>query len=259
MKNIQNVVAITPVWNEPLGMIQQFLESIDNVRRKLSGQGIAFRHFFLNDGAINLPDEYPTLVRHQKNMGLATTLRDGYRAVLQLKARPDLIVKLDCQEHDSEKILAVVDHFSHSNVQALFLPVWYWVEEKERPLMKDIVILIARFISSLNPMDKATILEIFNQKFPLGYQCFRPETMELLLPDMERGIEIFREKFNKPATWGLDLLTILLAANKIPEYLDFVFGGWSEPWQENRSQDKIEAQRNKAEVMAEIAKELGCK
>lgn len=259
MKNIQNIVVITPVWNESLGMIQQFLEGIDKVRRKLSDQGIGFRHFFLNDGAVNLPEEYSILVRHQKNEGLAKTLLDGYKAVFQIKTKPDLVIKLDCQEHDPEKILLIVDHCSHSSAQVLFLPVWYWTEKEERPLMIDIVSLIVRFVSSLNPMDKGTIFEIFDRRLPLGYQCFRIEALELLLPDIEKGIRVFQKKFGKPATWGLDFLIILLAANKIPGSLDFVFGGWSKPWQENRSRKKIEIQRQKIEIMVEVARELGCK
>lgn len=256
---IKNVVAITPVWNEPLGMIQKFLAAVDGARKKLVDKGIGFRHFFLDDGALHLPDEYSILVRHKKNEGLARTLFDGYQEVFNLKSLPDLVIRLDCQEHDALQIPFVVDHFSHSSfINALFLPVWYWIEGQDRPAMKDITIMIADFIRALSPIQKEAVLGIYNQKFPLGYQAVRTSVLEEILPKLERGLAIFQEKTGKPATWGLDLLMILLAARQYPEAIDFVFGGWAEPWLENRGQDKIDAQRQKAITMVEVAKALGC-
>lgn len=254
---IKNVVAITPVWNEPLGMIQGFLENVNQARKKLVDQGIGFRHFFLDDGAINLPEEYSILVRHSKNQGLARTLADGYQAVTALKSLPDLVIRLDCQEHDALQIPFVVDHFAHSQIQALFLPVWYWVNGENRPAMKDITVMIADFIRAMSPIRRETILGIYNQKFPIGYQAFRFSTIKDLLPEIEKGLVAVQGKTGQPATWGLDLLVILLAAYRYPEAVDFVFGGWSEPWLENRGADKILAQQRKAEIMVEVAVELG--
>lgn len=256
---IKNVVAITPVWNEPLGMIQGFLETVDVARKKLIEKGLGFRHFFLDDGTLHLPDEYSILVRHPENQGLARTLADGYKAVLGLKSQSDLIIRLDCQEHDPLQIPFVVDHFSHtSKLQALFLPVWYWIEGEDRPLMKDITLMIANFVRALSPIEKQVVLGTYNQKFPLGYQAFRPSVLKEMLPRLENGMAIFQEKTGKPATWGLDLLTIMLAAHQYPEAIDFVFGGWSSPWLSNRGADKVEAQKQKAVAMVAIAEALGC-
>ncbi len=254
---IENIVAISPVWNEPLGMIQKFLQKIEETRMKLSEQEIGFRHFFLDDAAINLPDEYSILVRHREKKGLAQTLVDGYEAVCDLKSRPDLIVRLDCQEHDPSKIPFIISHFSHSPIKALFLPVWYWVKGEKRPLMIEITTMITNFYKSLSPINKEVILSTYNQKFPLGYQSFRIEVLENLVPQLEKGLQVFEERFGQ-TSWGVDLLTILLAANQYPNAIDFVFAGWSKPWLENRGQDKIEVQRNKAKLMLEIACELGC-
>lgn len=254
-----NIMAITPVWNEPLVMIQQFSNEIEKVRQHLNSQGIGFYHFFLDDGVLHLPLEASILVRHQKNLGLAQTLVDGYRAIFSdLKTTPDIVVRLDCQEHDPWKILSLADSFFHSKAQAIFLPVWYWVKNQERPLMREITEKMAEFCSALSPMKPETILGTYNQKFPQGYQAFRTGFLKEILSDLERGLEIFREKFGTPASWGFDLLAILLAAQKRPEAIDFMFGGWSEPWLENRGPDKIAAQRDKAEKMIEVAKELGC-
>jgi len=258
IKKIKNIVAITPVWSEPLGMIQKFLNKIEKVRSILSEQEIGFRHFFLDDAAINLPDDYSILVRHKENKRLAQTLLDGYEAVSSLKTKPDIVVRLDCQEHDPFQIPFVIDHFSHSEIKAIFLPVCYWTKGQKRPLMREITIMLANFCESLSPINKGVVLSTYNQKFPLGYQVFRIELVEEMVPQLRNGLELFKQKFGQPS-WGLDLLTILLAANKHSEAIDFVFGGWSEPWLENRGPDKIAAQREKAEAMVEIAIELGCK
>ncbi len=255
---IKSVVAITPVWNESLGMIQKFLKGIERARRALAEQEIGFRHLFLNDGATNLPDEFPTLVRHAENQGLALTLMDGYQAVLGLRSQPDLVVRLDCQEHDPEKIIETVDHFSHSPVQALVLPVWYWVKSQPWPLMTKVTKDMAGFCQALSPVNPAVILEVYNQKFPMGFQAFRQTALRQVLPRLEKGVGIFREKYGRPS-WGLDLLAVLVAADEYPEGIDFLFGGWSEPWEQNRGPDKIVAQQKKAEAMVEVAIASGCK
>jgi len=258
MNTIGSIVAITPVWNEPLGMIQQFQNRIEEVRRELTEKGIGFRHFFLDDGALNLPDESSILVRHPENLGLAYTLVDGYEAVLKLKSKADLVVRLDCQEHEADQIPFVTDHLSHNGTQAVILPVWYTVKGEPRPLMREMTRFIADFCEALAPIDAKTVLGVYNQKFPMGFQAFRSETLSKIAPMLRKALDIFQARTKKHATWGFDLLAILLAAKEVPDALDFVFGGWSTPWQENRGPDKVEAQKKRAEEMIAIALELGC-
>lgn len=255
-----DVVAITPVYTEPANMIQNFSERVEETRRKLVEKGIGFRHFFLDDGAVHLADESSILVRHTSNSGLAQTLVDGYKAVLGLRSLPDVVVRLDCQEHDPAQILFAVDHLAHApSLEALFLPVWYWVRGESRPAMREITQLLATFINALSPLsdENSKILEsIYNQKFPLGYQVYRTETLRKVVPYLERGLELYQQKTGCSATWGIDLLAIITAGNLNRVGIDFVFGGWSEPWVENRGPEKVAAQREKARMMVEIAKEL---
>ena len=259
MEPIRNAVAITPVWNESLAMIQKFQEGVEKVRHKLTESGIGFRHFFLDDCALHLPDEYPILVRHTENQGLAKTLLDGYEATLGVKSAPDLVVRLDANEHDPLKIVEAVDHLSHAPADALFLPVWYWVESDPRPLMQQITAMIADFTRALSPINAPIVVSIYNQKFPMGFAAFRPELLRGILPLMHEGLKMSQEISGKPVTWGLDLLKILLAAEKAPGRIDFLFGGWAQPWAENRGPDKIAAQRKRAETMVDVAGRLGCK
>jgi len=259
-EKITQVVAITPVWNEDLGMIQAFKNEIEEVRKALNRGGIGFRHFFLSDGAIHLPDdEFPILVRHEKNLGLAQTLLDGYQAVLALSNPPEVIVRLDCQEHDPSKILEIVENMEHSPINAVFMPVYYWIKGANRPPMKEVTQKISGFIDNLSPVNKAGVLATYNQVFPIGYQAYRREALESLLPQLKAGVKICEELTGKPATWGLDLLAILLAGDNDALMTDFIWGGWAEPWLENRGADKVNAQRTKAEVMVEVAIRLGCR
>jgi len=240
-------------------MIQRFLNDINEVRRILSEQNIGFRHFFLDDAAVNLPDEYPILVRHQKNKGLDQILLKGYQAIFSLKSKTDLIIRIDCQEHDPLKIPFILDHFLHSSTKVIFLPVCYWIEGNNRPLMKEITKIMLEFNSALSPIDRKIILAIYNQKFPMGYQAFTTDALAIILPQLKKGVAIFKEKFKEQPRWGLDLLVMLVAANQYPKSVDFVFGGWSKPWLENRGREKIEAQRKQAAKIIEVAVELGCK
>jgi hypothetical protein len=116
--------------------------------------------------------------------------------------------------------------------------------------------MTAGFIQSLSPINKEDILKVYNQKFPLGYQVFRTTLLKKILPRLSKSLEVFEKKFGTPATWGLDLMAILLAVDENPDAIDFVFGGWSEPWKENRGSDKIEAQKRKAGAMLEVFAEL---
>lgn len=245
MERIKNIVAISPV-----------MSSLTKVKKALNGKGIALRHFFLDDGALELPEDYPILVRHQQNLGLAKTLCDGYRAALNLKVKPDLVVRLDSQEHNPSNIKAIADSFSNSPVETMFLPIIYWVTDQPRPLEREISVMIANFVNALYPIDEEVILDIYNNKFPIGFQAFRLGCLEKLLPLLEKGMEIFQAIEKKPASWGLDLLAILVSAEIAPQTVDFHFAGYSVPWAQNRGLDKIKAQKDKAEIMIKIARRL---
>jgi hypothetical protein len=197
------------------------------------------------------------LIRHSENQGLARTLVSGYSALSNLKVPADTIIKIDAQEHRPEKIIEIVDNMSESPIDALFLPVWYWIKNQPRPLMKDISVMIVDFVKGLSPIKKEIVLKTFNQTFPLGYQAFRIQTLEKIVPILKRGVEIYENLVGK-SSWGLDLLAILVAANEF-ENVDFIWGGWSKPWLVNRNPDKIAAQRKKAAVMVDVAEKLGYK
>lgn len=261
MRNIFTVVAMVPVFNEPQEMIISFWAKFAEVVRRLKCQSnfqLNPQLYFLSDGAVNLPDNMPCLNgRRKENWRLARTLMEGYGLVLKLDPVPDLIIRLDVQEHDPGLIPQIIDHFEHSPVEALFLPVIYEVEGQPRPLMAKVTRDMAEFQAALNPIDQKTILRIYNQKFPLGFQCYSCQALERIFPQLERGLEIFRQKYGPPS-WGLDLLAILLAAKNFPEAVDFFFGGWMTPYKENITSEKVAVQRLRAVTMVEIAIELGC-
>lgn len=254
---VRDVVAITPVWNESLAMIQSFQAQIESVRSALVAKGISFRHFFLDDGAVHLPDESSILFRHEVNTGLAQTLSDGYEKVLRSKkGKPDVIARLDCQEHDPAMILQAVDHLMRVPVDAVFIPVVYNVKGEPSRRMVEVTQIIASLSQALHPSDLAVVESIYNQVFPLGFQVFRADLLSAILPKYQMAISAFQRKFNKPATWGFDLLSLLLSAEIDPERIDFIFGGWMEPWESNRGSDKVEAQRTRVKQMLELHAEL---
>lgn len=256
MSEISRVLAITPVWNETLGMIQAFRDDIQKVRGEFLSRNIGFSHMFLDDDAPHLPAEFPRLIRHKKNQGLAETLLDGYTEALDWRDAPDIIIRLDCQEHDAGVLPRIVEHMKHSRMEAIFLPVWYSVEGQACPPMREICRLIANFADALSPIDERIVLETYNQKFPMGFQAYNTRLLGTILPDLKKGMKICEEITQQPTSWGLDLLAIMLAAREEPERIDFLFGGWSTPWQENRGPDKIKAQEERAKTMIEVMRRL---
>ena len=255
MNDVKLVVAISPVFRESETMLRLFLAELVRVRLQLTGSGVEFRHYFLDDGA-NLPPE-DCLIRHSKNQGLAKTLMDGYQAVLAMDPLPDVVIRLDCQEHDPAMILPIIEAFKYSAIQAMFLPVYYWVQGQDRPPMVSITQDIVKFTRALSAVDQARIIEVYNQKFPLGYQAFGGHALKDIYRLLEKGVDIYRAKYGEP-TWGLDLLAMIAAAWQYPGQIDFLFGGWMEPWKENISPEKIQSQREKAVKMIEIARAVGC-
>lgn len=251
-----NAIAITPVWNESAHTIEVFYAGMRDAQKELGKRGTSLFFSFLDDAAINLPKEYSevSIVRHKRNEGLARTLLDGYWEAFRRER--DIVVRLDCQEHNPAKIVDIVESFAHSPIDALFLPVWYWQEGQPRPLMRDISRMMVEFADALSPIKEDVVLGTYNQKFPLGFQAFRTSLLGWMTPRLLEGVDICEKITGKPATWGLDLLAILLAAHEAPDKIDFLFGGWSEPWKENRGADKIAAQREKARIMVEVAKGL---
>lgn len=242
-------------------MLQAFLEKLETVKKQLIHQEIGFFHYFLDDGSQAMSEELGrSLIVHNKNLGLTVTLIEGYEAVFggRKGARPDLVVRIDCQEHDPLRIPEIVDHFSHTNLNALLLPVCYWVAGQPRTPMWRTLEQIVDFRRALKPLKPEVILAIYNQVFPLGFQAYRTDFLEGLLPDFRRSTTIFRELTGKEPSWGFDLLAIMLAARDDLDNIDFRFGGWMEPWLENRGADKIAAQQERAKTMIEVAKRLGC-
>lgn len=255
-RQITSVVAITPVYNEEIYTIQHFNSQIEEIKNTLINRKISFRHFFLDDSAINLPrEEVSSLIAHTENKGLVHTLIDGYDAVLNLKSVPDLIIRLDAQEHSPFKIIEIVDHMMNTEAKAVFLPIWYKTEEEPSPLTTEIYKKLSAFRDALTPMNEQEILSAY-ANFTLGYQSFTKKALAKILPDLKLGVDIFKSQEGKNATWGLDLLAILLTSHHFKDDFDFLWGGWSIPWKLNRGLKKTDDQKERARKMIQIAEEI---
>lgn len=257
MEEIKDVVVITPAYNEPLQMYVALREKMDSVKDHLAGKGISMMHFFLDDGSRELPDDFPILVKHMKNQGLWDGVFDGYKNIFSvLKKQTDLIVRMDSQEHNPFLIPEIVDHFNNSPVQAAYLPVWYWIKGQPRPKMVEIFGMIREFAEALAPIDSETIALMYNKRFPTGFQVYRRSALEKLIPFLEEGEKVFRRKFKANPTWGIDLMAMIFSAHKFPGGIDFLFGGWSEPWLQNRGEDKIKIQDSRTSMVLETMTEI---
>ncbi|HYF10591.1 MAG TPA: hypothetical protein VD967_03255 [Candidatus Paceibacterota bacterium] len=254
---VQKVMAIVPCWKESAADIEKFLQRRERISQKLEKMGMEFRLFFLDDGAAGLPTEAPRLIRHESNQGLAQTLIEGYEAAVAHEWESDIIIRIDSQEHDPSRIPEIADHMANTEADALFLPVCYWVKGEVRPKMMDIAVSMEKFVRALSPIDTPVIQSMYNVRFPLGFQAWRRDLLEKILPRLKEGARAFEHMTGKKVTWGLDLLAMLLAAHERSDKVDFLFGGWSEPWRENRDAEKIAEQAHRAEVMVKVAEYLG--
>lgn len=260
MAMISRVLVLTPVFRETFSMIERFMRTIEDVRLHLKRtQDVNLEHFFLDDGASSLPENYVRLVHHPENRGVAETLVDGYREAQNLPGF-DAVVRIDCQEHDPWRIPDIVEHFEHSRLKAIYLPIRYWVRGEARPTMLETNAMIAGFFEALSPIDEKTVNRIYNVEFPIGYQAYMMSALEYLVPKFMSAIAspcvgMFE---GGKIRWGMDLLAILLMARRDRGEIDFMFGGWAEPWQVNRPPEKILAQAEQNARIIQIARDLGC-
>jgi hypothetical protein len=125
--------------------------------------------------------------------------------------------------------------------------------------MVEVTRIIAELSSALSPADLVVVERIYNQVFPLGFQVFRSNLLASILPKYQLALSEFKTKFGKQPTWGFDLLSLLLAAEVDPQRIDFIFGGWMEPWESNRGPDKVEAQRARVRQVFELLGDLNRK
>ena len=253
------VVSISPVYKETPEQIMDFNEKAEEVRKALSKRGIMYQWCFLNDGmpkdrADALAAVYSVPVFHETNLGLATTLVEGYGAALKMGA--DLIARFDASEHDPLKLIEVVDQMCHSEVDAMFVPVVYSTQGEPRRRMVDVGVHITALFDALLPVDPEIMKTIYNQVFPLGFQVYRPEPLAKIVPQLRQGLEIFQRQNGKPATWGLDALSLMLTARATKRNIDFLFGGWATPDKVNRTPKHVADQAAKVDAMFKVYSEL---
>ena len=136
-------------------------------------------------------------MRHETRRQLAHSIVDGYEAVLRLRSRPDLVVRLDSQEHDPAVILTIEDHFAHTDVSALFLPVIYTVAGAPRKRFAEIAAMMAEFDAAITRADREVLLRLYNQEFPVGYQAYRTAALEQIVPFLRRALGVYRDESGK--------------------------------------------------------------
>ncbi len=255
------VVLLTPVSNETASMIDRLRSRIGNAKATLAQRGMRLAHFFLADGARELEIELPTLVRHPKSLGLATTLVEGYEAILRdLPEQPRYVVRCDADgEHDPAKIMDIVDAMDNTDAAGIALPVWYIVDGMPRPYMREVNALMGTFLDSLalaEEKHRAVVLDVYNNRFPMGFQAWRGTALAAIVQTLRTVLDGYRAAYSEPPSWGFDLLALLVGARLFPNKLDYVFGGWATPWKENRPESKIRAQRDRAERMIQIVQSM---
>jgi hypothetical protein len=254
----KRVVAITPVYKEPSDMVRELRGKMKWIKSQLAEQSISFEHYFLDDRAQYLPMTARRLIRHPENKGLARTLVEGYGAALN--KNPDIIIRIDAQpkKNDPRLILDIVNKMlRHERYRdALILPVLYGTGGK--PDMHEVRTKMREFFKGLSPIKEDAVLSIYNEVFPMGYQAYSRALLADILPSLEKGIEIFERTIGLRATWGLDLLAILLAWKQSPATAGYIFGGMVTPWTENITHAKTLDQRRRSQIMIQIARDLGC-
>jgi hypothetical protein len=254
-----NVVVLTPTFQEHLSMLTKFSQEIELVRNQEENQGHVFSHYRLNDASQQFPIEVFALVSHSENQGLPITVVEGYNAALNLADKPDIVVRMDTNEHRPPHILGVIDSFQTTLAEAVVVPICYSRNGDYHLLQREVMAGLTEFIEAMHPIQRSTILRYYNGVFPMGFQAFRAPFLQLILPDLSQGLQVYKEIHNQPMRWGLDLLAILLAAKRAPKLVDFLYGGQAEAWKSNRPVHKIEEQKERAREMIDLACRLGCR
>jgi hypothetical protein len=250
-RDIRRVFAFSPVSYESWDIQFRHFTAMHTMEAKLKAVGCKLSFEWASDGCQTLWEGDVTLIKHDTHLGLATTLADAYTAILQRfhdsAERPDIIVRLDSQEHNPRLLRKIVQQMRSTDVEALFLPVMYEVREQPRHLMRDIYANIIRLDNALHPVDTKIVSEIYNNIFPMGYQCFTWGLLQRILPHFLDVMALYQSQKSRPAMWGMDLVSLVLA--KQFGSVDFLFGGFMKPWESNRPPEKIAEQAARVEEM----------
>ncbi len=260
MKKIERVAVIIPVAKEPQDMIIKRSEEMKAVRETMGRRGIIADHFWLDDAAANLPADARRLITHDKNVGLAETLGEGYdRLTSILPQTYDAVVRLDAQEHNLFSIPEAIEQLRCTDARAVYVPIIYCRDGEPRRLAIEATAIINHMVAALKPLDAGVVGGIYNQVFPLGFQVYEMSLLREILPDFWRVTKMFHEKFGQRATWGMDLVALVLAAQRAP--IDLIFRDYTEPWTSNRLEGHVTNQHDRVikmlSVLTENAAALG--
>jgi hypothetical protein len=212
------VAVLTPVFAESAPAIAAHYEAMDNVAGVVAGSGIDIEVHYLNDGAAALPDSLPRLVDHPRNLGLVSTLIDGYQAALTLNPAPDIVIRMDCVQHDPEDTLTLIEHLQPKAGALVSAVPFAWGRMGEsNPSLSDIERAVRRVATALAPIRGVDLEETYFVHVECAHQAYQLEALQHLIPYFIAGARFHAEAFHAPMRWGLDLLALLIAANAFKE------------------------------------------
>src|SRR5215475_6691888 len=117
----RTVYVVLPVYNEE-ARIGSLLEHIDEA---MDDAGIAYRVLLVDDGSrdstANIIERYAqhmpiTMMRHEVNLGLGATIRDGLLAAARTASAADIIVTMDADDtHAPGLVLRMVRMISEGH------------------------------------------------------------------------------------------------------------------------------------------------
>jgi dolichol-phosphate mannosyltransferase len=166
---------VLPCYNEEKNL-KQLVSAIDDT----VGRHMPYRIVAVDDGSFDntghllraLSKEYPiTVLGHERNMGLASTLSDGLSAAMVLSQRDDLIVTMDSDNtHDPRYILDMAKSTVDADVvvgsryvyggRQMNVPI-------HRVLLSKVVNLLIREVTRVPAKDATS-----------GFRCFKASSLK---------------------------------------------------------------------------------
>jgi hypothetical protein len=254
---MQQVVLLTPYFNEKRERLRTFTTEVKEVSRELPNY--TFTHYLLADGAKETFEDIAPHLINRPNKGIVLTMIEAYKLAQELHPCA-IVVKIDTNEHKPAWLPSILRRLTN---RYEFAAVGTVLRFKGQPVLTDelanqINRIFANAVLDM-PFEEATIQSVYNRLIPYGYQAFSPDLLSDLIPLLERGIMIYEELYQEVPRWGGDLLSILLVARIASQtgerdLVDIFIGGFSEAWIANRSEEKNAEQAMHAHRMITVAR-----
>lgn len=225
---ISRVMILVPIREEPPQKITAFCGQLDWLKRLMRRErGVELEYFLLCEGSPHLAQEDRRVpVKHERSLGHASTLLEGYETVVRRDPKPDVVVRLDVGINPRKVIEIVEDLNLQRDAQILCAPAIYShdpVTQREVDVLRREVYQLAIERHPLQNWDRMG----YGRWLHLNLQAFRAEFLAEVFPRLKNIVRTCERESPGSGLWGIDLSVLLLASFQVDwDRIVYRLGHW---------------------------------